>query len=443
MKKRLILLLCLLLALPLCAQAASKLENFMVKGGEMSFTYAFDYPDEYVMLRYSTSRENGEVALHSSDGHFEGEVQLVCTYDAEKVTVKVENLAQYNQGKASAMLTAAEAPAAPRTTYPEGVKKEKKVKDFVCEPIDGGVKYSFTAPGHQSVRLKFKTAQQDGTIVLYADENYAYSGELLLPYTYRKTNVYLEVYPTKGSRVMGEAKAVRGYTLTAALEEPIPGRLSGVTVCVDAGHQGIHRTVKEPMGPGVSGYTISKGGMAQGKVTWRMESIVALEYSFRIRDELMRQGATVIMTRETEDTWLSNIDRANIAEAGGADFMLRIHCNTRSNRKVTGIGVYGPISDYSRAAAPLDQYKAMGQALLDAMNASVGYKVEGNKPTFNSEYAGSNWAKMPCFLLELGYMSNKEEDVRLSHPYYQQQLTEGIVQGVYEMAVIRGLIEEE
>ena len=440
MKKWMILLLCLLM-LPVCALAAG-VDNFVVQGGEMSFTYAFDCSEEYVMLRYSTPSEEGEVALQSSTGHFEGQVKLVCSYGAEKLTVKVEKLTQHTMARTTAVLTATQPPAAMQVELAD-VKKTKKVQDFVCEPIDGGVKYSFSAPGYKSLRLKYKTAQQSGTMTLYAGEDYRYEGELLLDYTYRKTNVYLKVYPEKGSTLLGEASAFRGYTLTAELQEPVPGRLSGVTVCVDAGHQGVGQYVREPLGPGLKGTSMTKGGMAQGKATFRKESIVVLEYAYLIRDALLREGANVVMTREVEDTWISNLGRAEIAEQGGADFMLRIHCNSRSNRQVTGIGVYGPLSsDYAVAAAPLDQYKAMAQALLDAMNTAVGYPVKGHQPTFNNQYVGSNWAKMPCFLLELGYMSNLVEDVKLSHPYYQQKMTEGIVQGVYEMAVIRGLVKE-
>ena len=50
---------------------------------------------------------------------------------------------------------------------------------------------------------------------------------------------------------------------------------------------------------------------------------------------------------------------------------------------------------------------------------------------------------MPSFLVEMGYMSNHKEDLLMScSPVYQQKLVEGMVQGIYDLSVRRGLIQE-
>ena len=72
-----------------------------------------------------------------------------------------------------------------------------------------------------------------------------------------------------------------------------------------------------------------------------------------------------------------------------------------------------------------------------AMDNTTGYVHQ------NDDFIGNNWAKMICFLIELGYMSNPEEDYLLSHPVHQQRLAEGMAQGVYEIALFRGLVEAE
>ena len=43
---------------------------------------------------------------------------------------------------------------------------------------------------------------------------------------------------------------------------------------------------------------------------------------------------------------------------------------------------------------------------------------------------GQNWSTVPCIMVECGYMSNKEEDVKLNTPEYQQKLAEGMVEGI-------------
>ena len=76
------------------------------------------------------------------------------------------------------------------------------------------------------------------------------------------------------------------------------------------------------------------------------------------------------------------------------------------------------------------------------MKSSVGYALEERtgRVTLNDQFVGNNWAKMPCFLVEMGFMSNPQEDLLLSTPAYQQLLAEGMAQGVYDIALYRGWV---
>ena len=179
--------------------------------------------------------------------------------------------------------------------------------------------------------------------------------------------------------------------------------------------------------------------MARGTVTRRMESIVVLEIGLMLRDALLKEGAAVVMTRETQDIYLSNIERAEIAAEADADFFLRLHCNNRDSESVQGIGIYCPYgSDYAEAIAERDGWQAMGGILLAAMQEATGQEKGG--VTTTNRYIGNNWALMPSFLIEMGYMSNPAEDVLLSAKPYQQRLVKGMVEGVYNLAVYLGLI---
>ena len=44
--------------------------------------------------------------------------------------------------------------------------------------------------------------------------------------------------------------------------------------------------------------------------------------------------------------------------------------------------------------------------------------------------AGNNWAKVPTTLLELGFMTNPEEDVLMSAADYQAKMAKGIADGI-------------
>ena len=185
--------------------------------------------------------------------------------------------------------------------------------------------------------------------------------------------------------------------------------------------------------------------MAQGKVTLRREAIVVLEAGMILRDLLLAEGATVVMTREVQDVFHTNIERCEIAEEAGAHIMLRLHCDNNSNTSKTGISIYCPLnSDYAKAVAGKEEYKALGDSFLDEMKKAVGYELSTKTGYVhqNDNYVGNNWAKMVCFLVEMGYMSNPGEDIKLATPEYQRMLAEGMVEGVYQVALMRGWITE-
>ena len=214
-------------------------------------------------------------------------------------------------------------------------------------------------------------------------------------------------------------------------------------VCIDPGHQEKGKVVTEPRGPGLSGEVKGSLGMAQGDITLRREYIVTLEAAAILRDVLAGQGATVVLTRDTHEGYTSNLDRCAIAEEAGAHIMLRLHCNNSGKPKAQGILIYGPLSsEYAAAVTDRDTYKAMGTLLLNAMKDAVGYarKDTTGMAHLNNHYIGNNWAKMMCFLVEMGYMSNAAEDTKLATPEYQRILAEGMAQGVYEIAVQMGWI---
>ena len=50
---------------------------------------------------------------------------------------------------------------------------------------------------------------------------------------------------------------------------------------------------------------------------------------------------------------------------------------------------------------------------------------------------------MPAFLVEMGYMSNRDDDIMLSTEEYQAKVVQGMVDGLVAVARLRGLIETD
>ncbi len=434
MRKRfLLILLCLL---PMLALAEAELD---LAPEEMAFTYTLNAGTDWVFLTWESETDEGNLTLYSPDGTYEGRVELPYLPQGGKVTVTVQNMAQTRLVRKTVTL-----PKVADYQSPKGTS-HGTVKDLILTETPTGFTYSFTAANTDFMLLYYRTKQREVSFPIYpADKEGHYEGEVVCPLTYARTLFTVQLRSAKGS-VRKEATVRKGYEAPEAPEGQ-SGPLSGVVICIDPGHQENGKLVAEPMGPGLSGRSSPKGGMAQGKVTYRKEDIVVLETAMHLRDVLLSQGATVVLTREVQDIFHTNIERCDIAEAAGAHIMLRLHCNNSSNTKKTGIQVYAPLnSDYARAVADPATYRAMGEAMLNAMKTAVGYELKDATGIvrLNDDYVGNNWAKMTCLLLEMGYMSNPGEDLKLATPVYQQMLAEGIAQGVYDIALMRGWITAE
>lgn len=209
-------------------------------------------------------------------------------------------------------------------------------------------------------------------------------------------------------------------------EEPAPlpaQRLSGIAIGIDPGHQSRQNSEKEAVAPGSAEMKMKVSSGTAGVKSRVAEYVVNLEVALKLRDALEALGCTVYMTRETNDVDISNQERAIMMNELGADLVLRLHCNGSTKQSANGIGLYvnktGPIAEDSLAAA---------EAILPAMCEATGARRDG---IFQRDsYTGLNWSEAPCILVEMGYMSNPEEDMKLVDPAYQELLVQGMVEGI-------------
>ena len=201
------------------------------------------------------------------------------------------------------------------------------------------------------------------------------------------------------------------------------GRLEGLIIGIDPGHQSKPNNDKEAISPGSSEMKAKVSSGTQGVSTRTPEYEVNLQVALLLRDALEAEGATVVMTRETNDVDISNQERAILCNEAGCDLVLRIHCNGSENRSVTGIGLY-----VRATGACAEESYAASEAILPAMAEATGANAQG---IFKRDsYTGLNWSEVPSILVEMGYMSNAEEDERLCDPEYQSLLVEGMLEGM-------------
>lgn len=207
---------------------------------------------------------------------------------------------------------------------------------------------------------------------------------------------------------------------------PQPGALSGMIVCLDPGHGVTTASKQEAVSPLSDQTKPAYVSGASGKQI--SESELNLQAAFRLRDQLESMGATVILTRETVEATVSNIERAQIANDAGADVCIRIHADGIDNPSVHGVSVLIPTGKLLGTPSIEAPSAALGELMVNAVAAQTGAKNRGT--TERSDLTGFNWSEVPCVLLEMGFLSNPDEETAMMNPAYQDKIAAGVAEAL-------------
>lgn len=194
------------------------------------------------------------------------------------------------------------------------------------------------------------------------------------------------------------------------------GVLSGKKIVIDPGHGGID------------------GGT---NCTGFLEKEINLAVAQKLKKELTKQGAQVILTRE-QDVDLGQPDysgnsrhkrdltaRTSIIEKNKPDIFLSIHVNANHRRPSTS----GSMVFYNKRILGAGD---LSDALQEHLNIVMErHKLKKHKPEPADFYILRN-SKFTGAMIELGFMTNQQEKELLKQDQYQVELCKGIVEGLKE-----------
>ena len=215
-----------------------------------------------------------------------------------------------------------------------------------------------------------------------------------------------------------------------AKDLPIPADFdpNGIVIVIDAGHQGKGNSSKEPDGPGSSTLKAKVTSGATGCVTKQQEYVLNLEVSLKLRDELKARGYQVVMIRETHAINISNSERAKFANNLNADAFIRIHANSSENSSVHGVETLCQTASNPYNANLYAESRKLSDCILNAFVESTGAKKRHVLET--DTMSGINWCKVPVTILEMGFLSNPDEDKLMASEDYQDKMVQGIANGL-------------
>ncbi|HGH1673848.1 TPA: N-acetylmuramoyl-L-alanine amidase [Bacillus cereus] len=199
-------------------------------------------------------------------------------------------------------------------------------------------------------------------------------------------------------------------------------------VVIDPGHQQKANLNLEPIGPGATTqkYKVTDG--KTGVVTKKREAVLVLEMAFLLKEKLEAKGIQVLMTRTSQDVDISNKERATFANNHKANLFLRLHADGSENPNESGFAVLTPAEGSPYTKEIYAESLQISQMIVNKMRENQQVKVNGIK--FRDDLSGFNWSKVPGVLLELGFMSNHEEDKKLSDPQYVNSLLQSVTDSV-------------
>jgi len=205
--------------------------------------------------------------------------------------------------------------------------------------------------------------------------------------------------------------------------------LIGCVIGIDPGHQAHANYDRELISPTGTATKAKVSSGTYGRFTGVTEYEINLQVGMKLKTKLEALGATVIMTRETHDVDISNAERAVMMNGVPADCWIRIHANGSNDASRHGMFFLVPSPGTMNTDNPVIQAKSveLAECLLPPALNATGAKDLGI--VLRHDQTGFSWSSIPVCTIEMGHMTNKEEDQLLVSDAYQEKIAQGLADG--------------
>ncbi|MGC9093426.1 MAG: N-acetylmuramoyl-L-alanine amidase [Bacteroidota bacterium] len=222
-------------------------------------------------------------------------------------------------------------------------------------------------------------------------------------YTQPEKNVFRIIIELRHKQLWGYKISYIGNNLVIRIKhQPEKLRFKNLTFIIDAGHGGSDN--------GALGSTGAK------------EKEINLATAYHLKRLLEAKGAKVVMTRESDTTILMS-DRLKKILQSDADILISIHANSVgfSSNPEESKGV----STYYKYIC----YRPLSTAILTEI-LKTGISPFGNVGSFN--FTLNSLTEIPNVLVELAFMSNPEDEMKLLDDDFRRTLAKRIRDGIEE-----------
>ncbi|MGV3540018.1 MAG: N-acetylmuramoyl-L-alanine amidase family protein [Rufibacter sp.] len=193
-----------------------------------------------------------------------------------------------------------------------------------------------------------------------------------------------------------------GFTSATAQKK---STLHGKIICLDAGHGGTALTDSYRVGP-----------------TGEREEWVNLRVALLLQKLLEKKGATVLMTRTTEEN-VPFDQRVQLAKQNKADVFLSIHHNATADTTANFPIVYYHGYASENAASVLLAQKIVKSLIQNTYPAKTPFTIASDHvifPTAGAKVLRDTYG-IPAVIAEASFFTNPTNEAKLKQPAYNQQ----------------------
>ena len=196
----------------------------------------------------------------------------------------------------------------------------------------------------------------------------------------------------------------------------------GHIIGIDPGHQSesVDMSAPEPNGPGSSEMKAKCTSGTQGTYSGVPEYQLNLEVSLQLKDELEQRGYQVVMTRTDNETAISNMERAQYAASQGAEIYVRIHANGDDSHTASGALTMSPSQNNPYIPQLFEQSDRLSRCIIDSYCAATGFQNLGIQ--YTDTMTGINWSTVPVTILEMGFMTSQNDDLKMNDAEFQKTM---------------------
>ena len=211
-------------------------------------------------------------------------------------------------------------------------------------------------------------------------------------------------------------------------ETVFSARDKGLLIVIDPGHSSQVPGTMEPVGPDSTEMKEADTVGTFGPSSELHEYELTMKLSQKLRNELEARGYEVKLTHFDTLNPIGCIDRAAVANENHADAFIRIHANGSEDTDAAGAMTICITQDNPYHPELYSASYRLSEILLDTYCEQTGIAKE--KVWETDTMTGNNWSEVPATLLELGYMTNPDEDLKMAQDSYQKRAVKAIADGL-------------